>query len=85
MFSLFGFRSPFVQHGASSGAVSAASLPDARPPNGVFQMLANQIDDGKFDSVEKLKDGNKDDLFAASQKLLAEATDLEKQKKEEDS
>jgi len=34
--------------------------------------------------VEKLKDGNKDDLFAASQKLLAEATDMEKQKKEED-
>lgn len=34
--------------------------------------------------VEKLKAGNKDDLFAASQKLLAEATDLEKSKKVED-
>ena len=33
--------------------------------------------------VEKLKAGNKDDLFAASQKLIAQATSLEKEKKDE--
>jgi len=33
--------------------------------------------------VEKVKAGNTDDLFAASQKLLAQATEMETEKKQE--
>jgi hypothetical protein len=46
----------------------------------MFQEVSKQQNMGP---VEKLKAGIQDDLFAASQKLLAQATDLEKEKKQE--